>query len=116
MVYLDSSNSPHNESVIELDQSEEGQQKTSISERAQSEQAPTGYNSGTQMQQSIPTTMLPMKEEQKIEEPTKPIQLQMETPKSPASSLTYKTPPSSPQLDTISDLDEDNIRASNEIQ
>ena len=47
-------------------------------------------------------------------EPTRPHQAEIQ--KSPASSLIYKTPPSSPPPDTISDLDEDDIKALNEIQ
>ena len=80
------------------------------------EQAPTGDNSSIQMEPYSPTKILPIQEEQNLEEPPKTTQLQMETPKSPAISLIYKTPPSSPQPDTILDLDDDDIRALNEIQ
>ena len=41
--------------------------------------------------------------------------LHTETPNSPASSLIYKTPPSSLQADTISNLKEEDIKALNEI-
>ena len=44
---------------------------------------------------------------------TTPEQLQVEKISSPASSLIYKTPPSSP--DSISDLNEEDIAALNEI-
>ena len=42
-------------------------------------------------------------------------QLQMEKVYSPASSLVYKTPPSSPQPDSISDLNEEVLQSLNEI-
>ena len=42
-------------------------------------------------------------------------QLQMEKVYSPASSLVYKTPPSSPHPDSISDLNEKDLQALNEI-
>ena len=40
-------------------------------------------------------------------------QLQMEKEYSPASSLFYKTPPSSPQPDSISDLNEEDLPSIN---
>ena len=42
-------------------------------------------------------------------------QLQVEKISSPASSLIYKTPPSSPNPDAISDLNEEDLAALNEI-
>ena len=42
-------------------------------------------------------------------------QLQMENAYSPPSSLTYKTPPSSPHPDSISDLTEEYLQALNKI-
>ena len=42
-------------------------------------------------------------------------ELQMEKVYSPASSLVCKTPPSSPQPDSISDLNEEDLQALNEI-
>ena len=42
-------------------------------------------------------------------------QLQMEKGYSPASSLTYKTAPSLPHTDSISDLNEEDLQALNEI-
>ena len=90
VIYLDSSNSPNGADYIQP---------------SQSEQVPNGDKATAEFQQPRTSnkdelTKLP----------------QVETQKSPASSLIYRTPPSSPQPDTISDLDEDNIRALNEIQ
>ena len=90
VIYLDTSNSPNGEDQIQS---------------PQSEQAPNGEITSAQTKQP---DML------NKNEPTRPSQA--ETQKSPASSLIYKTPPSSPQPDTISDLDEDDIKALNEIQ
>ena len=42
-------------------------------------------------------------------------QLQMQKAYSPASSLTYKTAPSSAHTDSISDLNEEDLQALNEI-
>ena len=75
----------------------------------------TGYP--IQSQQSIRTeTTFPNKEENKQDDQPTTTHPQMESLRSPDSSLIYRTPPSSPQPDTISDLDEDDIRALNEIQ
>ena len=90
VIYLDTSNSPNGADHIQS---------------PQSEQAPNGEITSAQPKQP---DML------NKNEPTRPPQA--ETQKSPASSLIYKTPPSSPQPDTISDLDEDDIKALNEIQ
>ena len=88
--YLDTSNSPNGADHIQP---------------PQSEQAPNGEKESAQSQQPLMANK---------DEPTK--LPQAETQKSPASSLINKTPPSSPQPDTIADLDEDDIRALNEIQ
>ena len=90
VIYLDSSKSPNGAEYIQP---------------SQSEQAPNGDKATAEFQQPRTSnkdelTKLP----------------QVETKKSPASSLIFKTPPSSPQPDTISDLDEGDIRALNEIQ
>ena len=90
VIYLDTSNSPNGADHIQS---------------PQSEQTPNGEITSAQPKQP---DML------NKNEPTRPPQA--ETQKSPASSLIYKTPPSSPQPDTISDLDEDDIKALNEIQ
>ena len=126
VIFLDSSNSPNGESVIELNQTEQGHQTVntpnprkskSDNKRAQREQAPTGDNLSIQMEPFLPTKTIPSnQEEHKQEEHPKTTQTQIETPKSPANLLIYKTPPSLPQSDTISDRDEDDIRALNEIQ
>ena len=113
MIFLVSSNSPYNGNVTELIQTEEGQQKATIQERAQTEQPSTDYNSSIQMESSIPTKIASIQEEQMIEEPPMSTQIQMEILNG-ARSLIYKTRPSSPQADTISDLDGDDIRALNE--
>ena len=90
VIYLDSSNSPNGADYIQP---------------SQSEQAPNGDKATAEFQQP----RMPNKDElTKLP--------QVETQKSPASSLIYKTPPSSPQPDTISDLNEDDIRALNDIQ
>ena len=90
VIYLETSNSPNGADQIQS---------------PQSEQAPNGEITSAQTKQPDMLTK---------NEPTRPPQA--ETQKSPASSLIYKTPPSSPQPDTISDLDEDDIKALNEIQ
>ena len=90
LIYLDSSNSPKG---------------ADYTQPSKSEQAPNGDKATAEFQQ--PSTS------NKDELPKLP---QVETQKSPASSLIYNTPPSSPQPDTISDIDEDDIRALNEIQ
>ena len=90
VIYLDTSNSPNGADQIQS---------------PQSEQAPNGETTSAQTKQP---DML------NKNEPTRPPQA--ETQKNPASSLIYKTPPSSPQPDNISDLDEDDIKALNEIQ
>ena len=90
VIYLDSSNSPNG---------------ADYTNQSQSEQAPYGDENTSKNQQPRQSNK---------DEPTKLPQVDLL--KSPTSSLTYKTPPSSPQPDTISDLDEDDIRALNEIQ
>ena len=90
MIYLDTSNSPNGADHIQS---------------PQSEQAPIGEMASAQSKQPLMSNK---------DEPTK--LPQAETQKSPASSLIYKTPPSSPQPDTISDFDEDDIKALNKIQ
>ena len=64
------------------------------------------------MQPSTLTTQT--KNEEALKETT-PEQIQMEKISSPASSLIYKTPPSSPNPDSISDLNDEDIAALNEI-
>ena len=90
VIYLDSSNSPNG---------------ADYTQPSPSEQAPNGDKATAELQQPS------MSNKDKL--PKLP---QVETQNSPASSLIYNTPPSSPQPDTISDLDEDDIRALNEIQ
>ena len=90
VIYLDSSNSPNG---------------ADYTQPSQLEQAPNGDKATAELQQ--PSTS------NKDGLPKLP---HVETQKSPASSLIYNTPPSSPQPDTISDLDGDDIRALNEIQ
>ena len=90
VIYLDSSNSPN---------------EADYTQPSQLEQAPNGDKAISELQQ--PSTS------NKEELPEHP---QVEIQKSPASSLIYNTPPSSPQPDTISDLDEEDIKALNEIQ
>ena len=65
-----------------------------------------------QMQPSTLTTQT--KNEEALKETT-PEQLQVEKISSPASSLIYKTPPSSPNPDSISDLNDEDIAVLNEI-
>ena len=102
VIFLDSSNSPNEESITGL---------------IRMEQAPIGDNVVAELQQPTHTgTTSSNKEEYKQDDQPITTHPQVETLKSPASSLIYKTPPSSPQPDTISDLDEDDIRALNEIQ
>ena len=109
MIYLESSNSPQDGSVIE--QSNGGRSPISKYAQSTSTQKPqrTSANGASAPRKQFLQT------KNKIEEPPKTTQPEMETPKSSASSLTYKTPRSS-QSDTISDLDEDDIRALNKIQ
>ena len=149
VIDLDSSNSPHNESVIQTEedpQTANAEKQIEMGQTANKdnctfqmerdipypEQAPTKDNNSFQMEPDIfPPEQAPNKDNnivhmepaippkiqgtQKTEETPNIKQPQMKTPKSPASSLVYKTPPSSPQPDTVSDLDEDNISALNEI-
>ena len=90
VIYLDTSNSPNGADHIQS---------------PQSEQAPNGEITSAQPRKPV-----------KLDK-NEPTRLpQVETQRSPACSLIYKTPPSSPQPDTISDLDEDDIKALNEIQ
>ena len=90
VIYLDTSNSPNGTDQIHS---------------PQSEQAPNGEMTSAQTKQPDMVNK---------NEPSRPPQAEIQ--KSPASSLIYKTPPSSPPPDTISDLDEDDIKALNEIQ
>ena len=90
VIYLDTSNSPNGSEQIHS---------------PQSEQAPNGEMTSAQTKQPDIVNK---------NEPSRPPQAEIQT--SPASSLIYKTPPSSPPPDTISDLDEDDIKALNEIQ
>ena len=102
VIFLDSSNSPNEESITDL---------------IQTEQAPIGDNVVAELQQRTHTeTTSANKEEDKQDDLPITTHPQVETLKSPVSSLIYKTPPSSPQPDTISDLDDEDIRAVNEIQ
>ena len=102
MIFLDSSNSPNEKSTTDPNRME---------------QVPIGDNVGAEPQQPIHTeTTFPNKEENKQDNQPITTYPQMETITSPESSLIYRTPPSSPQPDTISDLDEDDIRALNEMQ
>ena len=90
VIYLDTSNSPNGTDQIHS---------------PQSEQAPNGEMTSAQTKQPDRVNK---------NEPSRTPQAEIQ--KSPASSLIYKTPPSSPPPDTISDLDEDDIKALNEIQ
>ena len=90
VIYLDTSNSPN------------GADQT---HSPQSEQAPNG---------EMPSAQTKQPDMVNKNEPSRPPQAEIK--KSPASSLIYKTPPSSPPPDTISDLDEDDIKALKEIQ
>ena len=99
VIFLDSSNSPYEENTTEL---------------IQTEQAPIGDNVVAELKQPTHTeTTFSNKEEDKQNDQPITTHPQVETLKSP---LIYNTPQSSPQPDTISDLDEDDIRALNEIQ
>ena len=94
VIYLDSSNSPNGANYTQPSQSDQAPN----GDKAVAEQQPRTSNKGEEKQDGMPK------------------HLQVETQKSPDSSLIYNTPPYSPQPDTISDLDEDDIRALNEIQ
>ena len=102
MIFLDSSNSPNEETTTDP---------------IRTEQAPIGDNVNAESQQPIHTEKtFPNKEENKHDDQPITTHPETETLKSPDSSLIYRTPPSSPQPDTISDLDEDDIRALNRTQ
>ena len=105
VIYLDTSNSPNGADQIQSPQSEQAPNGADQIQSPQSEQAPNGET--TSVQTKHPDML-------NKNEPTRPPQAEIQ--KSPASSLIYKTPPSSPPPDTISDLDEDDIKALNEIQ
>ena len=62
-----------------------------------------------------PNTLTTQTKNEEALKETTPEQLQVEKISSPASSLIYKTPPSSPNPDSISDLNDEDIAALNEI-
>ena len=68
----------------------------------------------SQLQMEPNTTATRIKSKEATQE-AKSEQLQVEKVSSPASSLIYKTPPSSPNPDSISDLNEEDLAALNEI-
>ena len=86
--------------------------KTESTQEADIKQLQVEKTSKIQMQPNPLTTQTKNKET--IKETT-PEQLQVEKISSPASSLIYKTPPSSPNPDSISNLNEEDIAALNEI-
>ena len=89
IIYLDSSNSPNKESDVE-----------ELYPETDTKTAPTPI--GTTNRENDDNSLTKQQHEDNI--------------KSPTSSLNYKTPPSSLPPDTISDLDEEDIKALNEIQ
>ena len=110
IIYLDSPNSPNKGSDIEEIHTEtinntvpaktNNQEQTRQDENILQTEHKIPYNTTKQETKNI----------------TANFQLHEENIKSPSSSLTYKTPPSSPPPDTISDLVDEDIRALNEIQ
>ena len=86
--------------------------KTESTQEADTKQLQVEKTSQLQMKPNTLTTQTNNKEATKE---TTPEQLQMEKISSPASSLIYKTPPSSPNPDSISDLNEEDLAALNEI-
>ena len=86
--------------------------KTESTQEADTKQLQVEKTSQLQMKPNTFTTQTKNKEATKE---TTPEQLQVEKISSPASSLIYKTPPSSPNPDSISDLNEEDIAALNEI-
>ena len=86
--------------------------KTESTQEADTKQLQVEKTSQLQMQPNTLTTQTKNKE---ATNDTTPEQLQVEKISSPASSLIYKTPPSSPNPDSISDLNEEDIAALNEI-
>ena len=86
--------------------------KTESTQEADIEQLQVEKSSQLQMELNTLTTQINNKEATKE---TTPEQLQVEKVSSPASSLIYKTPPSSPNPDSISDLSEEDLAALNEI-
>ena len=86
--------------------------KTESTQEADTEQLQVEKTSQLQMEPNTLTTRINNKESTKE---TTSEQLQVEKVSSPASSLIYKTPPSSPNPVSISDLNEEDLAALNEI-
>ena len=102
IIYLNSSNSPNKDSEIEELHPETDNKESNVEEihpKTDTKTAPTPIGATNRENDDISATK---QHEDNI--------------KSPASSLIYKTPPSSPPPDTISDLDEEDIKSLNEIQ
>ena len=86
--------------------------KTESTQEADTEQLQVEKTLQLQMEPNTLTTQI---NNNKATKETTPEQLQVEKVSSPASSLIYKTPPSSPNPDSISDLNEEDLAALNEI-
>ena len=85
---------------------------TESTQEADINQLQVEKNSQLQIQ---PNTLTTQTKNEEALKGTNPEQLQVEKISSPASSLIYKTPPSSPNPDSISDLNDEDIAALNEI-
>ena len=119
VIYLDTSNSTNGTDQIHSPQSV--QAPNGEMTRAQTQEPDMVHKNQIHSPQTVQAPNGEMTRAQTQEpdmvhknEPLRPPQTEIH--QSPASSLIYKTPPSSPPPDTISDLDEDDIKALNEIQ
>ena len=135
IVFLDSSNSSNQTVDLTKDTTDptpRGTTETPQSSQCQSEQNMIEHTSNntepiqevdteqlqvekiSQLQMEPNTTATRINNKEATQEATSE-QLQVEKVSSPAKSLIYKTPPSSPNPDSISDLNEDYLAALNEI-